>query len=34
MPVGSWWVYEDSATGDLDTVTLKFSESRILLETK
>ncbi len=26
MPVGSWWVYEDSATLDLDTVTLNFSE--------
>ncbi len=28
MPVGSWWVYEDSASGNLDTVTLNSSESR------
>ena len=28
MPVGSWWVYEDSATNELDTVTLISSENR------
>ena len=29
MPVGSWWVYEDSTTNELDTVTIIFSEIKI-----
>lgn len=30
FPVGSWWVYEDSITGDIDSLSLIYSEYMII----
>jgi len=30
FPVGSWWVYEDSITGKIDSLTLTYSQYKIL----
>ncbi len=30
FPVGSWWVYEDSASGVLDTITVTYSNNKMV----
>jgi len=30
FPVGSWWVYEDSITGEIDSISLIYSEYEII----